>query len=240
MPTSLETSFDRYVQKQQHLFEQLQDEQAKALRMGLITDPKSEQHGGYRIACVWPDAVTQPACDLSARLAELLPGTPAYRYDSIHSSIGNIAAPGGRLVDPHGVPEDRELLDRLSGAVEMALHAHDQEVEHPSQVISFGPALLAPRMALVYGRPAAAYWALQRAIEGACAANGIELFGSWGPHLTLTRFGRAADPEQVPPVAEALATWQPVTATPVSVLVGYYTVAPDGFCVDAYATFELK
>jgi hypothetical protein len=81
--------FDRYVQQQQqHLLEQLQDEQAKALRMGLIADPKSEPHGGYRIACVWPDAVTQPACDLSARVAELLPGTPAYRYDSIHSSVG--------------------------------------------------------------------------------------------------------------------------------------------------------
>ena len=53
-----------------------------------------------------------------SRLAGLLPGTPAYPYQAIHSSIGNISAPDGKLVDPDRNREDRDLLDRLADAVE--------------------------------------------------------------------------------------------------------------------------
>ncbi len=97
--TSLESLFDQYLKDQEDLFERLEDEQAQAVRTGVITDPKSEQHGGYRVACIWPDQVTHPACMLSARLAELLPGTPAYGYESIHVGYYTVV-PSGFRVDP--------------------------------------------------------------------------------------------------------------------------------------------
>jgi hypothetical protein len=233
-------TFEQYRAYEPERFERSLAEHEQAQAKGLVADPKAEPHGGYRIACVWPEEVTRPACALSAHLAQLLPATPAYGHDSIHSSIGNLAAPDGRLVDPQRIPEDRELLDRLSSAVDVALFVAGQDSTAEERAVAFGPAMLAPRMALVFGRPSAGYWGLHRAVHAACTEVGIELVGSWGPHLTLTRFGQAATPEQVRPLAEALAAWQPVTAAPVSVLVGYYTVAPSSFRVDAYATFELK
>lgn len=139
------------------------------------------------------------------------------------------------------MPEDRDLLDRLAAAAERALREPMQEpdTEAGDRRVAFGPALLAPRMALVFGRATAGYWALHRAVHAACRADGIELVGAWGPHLTLTRFGRPATPEQAKTAAEALAAWQPVTVAPVSLLVGYYTVAPEGFRVDAHTSFAL-
>jgi hypothetical protein len=93
-------SFDDYQAYERARLDESLAEQARAQADGLEVDPKSEPHGGYRIACVWPAQVTSAASALSARLAGLLPGTPAYPYQAIHSSIGNISAPDGRLVDP--------------------------------------------------------------------------------------------------------------------------------------------
>ena len=104
-------------------------------------------------------------CALSARLAKLLPGTPAYPYQAIHSSIGNISAPDGRLVDPDRNQEDRVLLERLAGAVEKALAAPPKAVD--GCMVDFGPALLSPRMALVFGRSQPGYWALHQAVQAA-------------------------------------------------------------------------
>jgi hypothetical protein len=234
-------TYAQYRAYEQERFEQSLAEQQQALSDGLITDPKSDPHGGYRIACVWPEEVTEPACALSARLAALLPGTPAYPHQAIHSSIGNIAAPGGRLVDPQRIAEDRDLLDRLAAVVERALQAPEQDLEAGAgdRSVAFAPALLAPRMALVFGRSAAGYWWVHRTVHAACRAAGIELVTAWGPHLTLTRFGQPATAAQAKAVAEALAAWEPVTVTPASLLVGYYTVAPKGFRVDPHARFAL-
>lgn len=231
-------SFDDYqVYERARLNESLA-EQARTQADGLEVDPKSEPHGGYRIACVWPDQVTSAASDLSALLADLLPGTPAYPYQAIHSSIGNISAPDGKLVDPDRHREDRDLLDRLADAVETALAADPGQGAN-GQRVAFGPALLSPRMALVFGRPQSGYWALHRAVHAASQQLGIDLVTSWGPHLTLTRFAQPAGAEQLDGVLEALAAWTPVTVAPTAILVGFYTVAPGEFRVDPYRTFEL-
>src|SRR5215211_2043848 len=116
-------SFDDYKTYERTRLNESLAEQARAHTDGLEVDPKSEPHGGYRIACLWPDQVTSAASALSARLADLLPGTPAYPDQAIHSSIGNISAPDGRLVDPDRHREDRDLLDRLADGVETALAA---------------------------------------------------------------------------------------------------------------------
>lgn len=185
-------SFDRYQAYEDVRFQESLAEQEQALSGGLVADPKSQPHGGYRIACVWPEEVTASACALSARLAELLPETPAYPYQALHSSVGNIAAPGARLVDPDR-PEDRKLLDCLADSAAAAVaHAMDRRTRR----VAFDQALLARRMAFVFGRPQRGYWALHSAIHAACAVRSVELVPSWGPHLTLTRFGRPALPEK--------------------------------------------
>ena len=143
-------SFDHYKTYERTRLDESLAEQAQAHADGLEVDPKSEPHCGYRIACLWPDQVTSAASALSARLADLLPGTPAYPDQAIHSSIGNISAPDGRLVDPDRNQEDRVLLERLAGAVEKALAAPPKAVD--GCMVDFGPALLSPRMALVFGR----------------------------------------------------------------------------------------
>ena len=72
-------SFDHYKRYEEVRFQQSLIEQEQALSDGLVADPKSQPHGGYRIACVWPEEVTASAWALSARLAELLPETPPIR-----------------------------------------------------------------------------------------------------------------------------------------------------------------
>jgi hypothetical protein len=231
-------SFDKYQAYERTRLNESLAEQARAQADGLEIDPKSEPHGGYRIACLWPDQVTSAASALSARLADLLPGTPAYPDQAIHSSIGNISAPDGRLVDPDRHSQDRHLLDRLADGVDTALAA-DPGRDANGQRVAFGPALLSPRMALVFGRPQPGYWALHRAVHAASQPLGVDLVTSWGPHLTLTRFAQAAGAEQLDAVLKALAAWTPVTVAPTAVLVGFYTVAPGEFRVDPYRTFEL-
>jgi hypothetical protein len=76
------STFDEYQAYEQVRLNGLLAEQRHARASGLEVDPKSEPHGGYRIACVWSDEATSAACALSARLAELLPGTPAYPYQA--------------------------------------------------------------------------------------------------------------------------------------------------------------
>jgi hypothetical protein len=230
-------SFERYQAYENARLRQLLAEHDHARFSGLVADPKSEPHGGYRIACVWPEEVTAAACALSARLVELLPETPAYPYQALHSSIGNIAAPGARLVDPDRNDEDRDLLDCLADAAAAALK---RALDGEERRVAFDPALLARRMALVFGRPQASYWALHRAIHAACTVRSIELVPSWGPHLTLTRFAQPASPEQAERVLSELKGWAPVTAVPTAILVGWYTVGPGVFRVDPYHTIALK
>jgi hypothetical protein len=106
-------------------------------------------------------------------------------------------------------------------------------------MVDFGPALLSPRMALVFGRPQPGYWALHQAVHAASQSDGIDLVTSWGPHLTLTRFAHPASAGQVDALLDTLAAWTPMTATPSAILVGWYTVAPGAFQVDPYRMFEL-
>jgi hypothetical protein len=189
-------SFDDYQAYERTRLDESLAEHARAQADGLEVDPKSDPHGGYRIACVWPAQVTSAASALSARLAGLLPGTPAYPYQAIHSSIGNISAPDGKLVDPDRNREDRDLLDRLADAVEAALAADPLQAADGRRV-TFGPALLSPRMALVFGRPQPGCWELHRAVHAASQPREIDLVTSWGPHLTLTRFAQPAGAEQL-------------------------------------------
>jgi hypothetical protein len=228
--------FERYQAYERDRLRQSLAEQEQARAGGLVTDPKSEPHGGYRIACVWPDEVTGPAFALSGRLAGLLPGTPAYPHEAVHSSVGNIAAPDGRLVDPVHNAEDRAVLDRLADVTAAALAGAAGDV---SRAVAFGPALLAPRMALVFGRPGRGYWTLHQAVHVACASQSIQLVPSWGPHLTLTRFGRPATPSQAALVLGELSGWAPVSATPSALLVGWYTVGPGSFRVDCHRLLTL-
>jgi hypothetical protein len=229
-------SFDSYQAYEDVRFQQSLAEQEQALSGGLVADPKSQPHGGYRIACVWPEEVTASACALSARLAELLPETPAYPYQALHSSVGNIAAPGARLVDPDRNPEDRKLLDCLADSAAAAVaHAMDRGTRR----VAFDPALLARRMAFVFGRPQRGYWALHSAIHAACAVRSVELVPSWGPHLTVTRFGRPVLPEKAAKVLRELKSWAAVTVAPTAILVGWYTVGPGDFRVDPYHTITL-
>jgi hypothetical protein len=230
-------SFDQYQDYEQARLKESLAEQRRARADGLEVDPKAEPHGGYRIACVWPDEVTDAAWEMSARVAELLPGAPAYPHGAIHSSIGNISAPDGRLVDPDHIQGDRALLDRLAGAVEQALAVPSAAAN--GRMAAFGPALLSPRMALVFGRVQPGYWALHQAIHAACQSEEVDLVTSWGPHLTLTRFALAASAEQVDALLDTLAAWRPLTAVPSAILVGWYTVAPGEFRVDPHRTFEL-
>lgn len=229
-------SFDRYQAYEDVRFQHSLAEQEQAGSAGLVADQKSQPHGGYRIACVWPEEVTASACALSARLAELLPETSAYPYQALHSSVGNIAAPGARLVDPDRIPEDRKLLDCLADAAAVAL---ERAEDSGARRVAFEPALLARRMAFVFGRPQEGYWALHSAIHTACAVRSVELVPSWGPHLTLTRFARPAPPEKAGEVLSELKGWAAVTAAPTAILVGWYTVGPGIFRVDPYHTIAL-
>jgi hypothetical protein len=178
MDVDLSWNFNDYQAYERRRLNESLTEQAQAQADGLEVDPKSEPHGGYRIACMWPDQVISAASAMSAQLADLLPGTPAYPYQAIHSSIGNISAPDGRLVDPDLHPQDRNLLDRLADAVEAALAA-DPGQDTDGRTVAFGPALLSPRMALVFGRPQPGYWALHRAVHAASQQLEIELVTSW-------------------------------------------------------------
>ncbi len=238
MEPDLAWTFERYCAYERRRAAWSDDEQREAMSLGLVADPKSAPHGGYRVACTWSAEVTVQAGELSARLAAVVSGAPAYPRAAIHSSIGNLRpADGERLVDPHGVAADRQMLDRLCEAVLEALQVLGGGREHCTTV--FGPGYLAPQMAYVFGRVEAGYWRLQQAVHAASARAGVDLVNSWGPHLTLTRFGAPAGPDTACQASKLLAAWRTVASPPASIVVGYYTVGDGCFEVTTYRSFPM-
>ena len=226
-------SFDR---KPLASLDDLRREQDKAVRSGLVTDPKSTPRGGFRVACTWSEEVADAAWRLSKGISKVVPGAPAYPHDSIHSSIGNLLAPGKRIVRPEG-RQDARTLQVLCRAVESVLASSG--TGSPADVCRFGPALVVPRMAVVFGQADSGFYRLQEQVLRACWAAGVKLEPSWGPHLTLTRFGRPASPSVVRSLLELLDSWsEPVMATMTGVAVGYYTVN-DGFSVTTVRSFPV-
>jgi hypothetical protein len=233
----LDWTFEQYRAYEQGRAAQSDDEQREATSLGLVADPKSAPHGGYRVACTWSDEVIVQAGELSAQLAAIFPGTPAYPQNAIHSSIGNLRPATDRVIDPDGVAEDRVVLDQLCEAAEEALRGVAESLDASTAV--FGPAYLARRMAYVFGRVGEGYWRLQQAVHEASAKRGIELVNSWGPHLTLTRFGAAAGPEMARRAGELLGSWRTVVSPPQALIVGYYTVGDGHFEVTTYRSLPI-
>ena len=85
-------SFDDYQAYERARLDESLAEQARAQADGLEVDPKSEPHGGYRIACVWPAQVTSAASALSARLAGLLRAEPKPAARKIVMDLERIVA----------------------------------------------------------------------------------------------------------------------------------------------------
>ncbi len=237
MEPTLDWTFEQYRTYEHRRAAQSDDEQREAISLGLVADPKSAPHGGYRVACTWSSEVIARAGELSAQLAAVLPGTPAYPRGSIHSSIGNRRPATDRVIDPDGVAEDRGMLDRLCEAADEALQA--VAGGQGACTAMFGPAYIARRMAYVFGRVEAGYWRLQQAVHAASAKRGIELVNSWGPHLTLTRFGAAVGPEMACRASELLSAWRTVSSPPQALVVGYYTVSDGSFAVTPYQSFPI-
>ena len=237
MEPDLDWTFEQYREYEQRRDAQSDDAQLEAMSLGLVADPKSAPHGGYRVACTWSDEVIVQAGELSAQLAAILPGTPAYPQGSIHSSIGNLRPGTDRMIDPDGVAEDRAVLDQLCEAAEDALEGVAESRDTAGAV--FGPAYLARRMAYVFGRARAGYWRLQQAVHEASAKRGIEMVNSWGPHLTLTRFGSPAGPEMARRAGELLGSWRTVASPPRALIVGYYTVGDCHFEVTTYRSLPI-
>ncbi len=237
MEPDLGWTFEQYRTYERLRAAQCEEEQHEASATGLVTDPKTAPHGGYRVGCTWPREVTAPASELSSRLAALLPGTPAYPYDSLQSSIGNLRPAEDRLIDPDGIAEDRLVLDKLCEAVEKALK--ETATDRQRCETAFDRGYLARRMAYVFGRPEAGYWQLQQAVHAESSHVGVELVNGWGPHLTLTRFGQTAGPDMAVKTIELLAAWQPVSVAPEAIVVGFYTVGDGSFSVTAHESFPV-
>lgn len=237
MEPDLSWTFEQYRDYEERRVAQSEAEQREAISLGLTADPKSAPHGGYRVACTWSNEVSVQARELSAQLAAAIPGTPAYPQGSIHSSIANLRPAKDRIIDPNGVGEDRALLDRLCEATAEAVEALADGRQ--SCIGVFGPAYLARRMAYVFGRVEAGYWRLHQAIHAASARRGVDLVNSWGPHLTLTRFGSLAGPETASQASKLLAEWRTVSSPLEAVVVGYYTVSNGSFAVTPYRSFPI-
>jgi hypothetical protein len=69
----LDWTFEQYRAYEQRRAAQSDDEQREATSLGLVADPKSAPHGGYRVACTWSDEVIVQAGELSAQLAAIFP-----------------------------------------------------------------------------------------------------------------------------------------------------------------------
>jgi hypothetical protein len=93
-------SFDDYQAYERARLHESLAEQARAQADGLEVDPKSEPHGGYRIACVWPAQVTSAASALSAGWPVCCQGPPPTRIKpTLAEHLGSGADP---MVCPRG------------------------------------------------------------------------------------------------------------------------------------------
>lgn len=213
--------------------------QVLAGERGAEHDPGTDHQSAYLVSYKFDRGFGDMVERYSAAIAATSPaGALVYGRRVLHTTISDHSLTRGYLIDPGRETTDATLRQLVRGVQSALFDLAGRSFGHE---ITFGDILTNAKTVSAMAEPSEGLWNLTQAILVACREIGLELKGSWGSHMTLSRFTANAPANECPLLAELLRN-PPVFGVqrPTAIRVGYFNTTPtEGFDLHTYAEFPL-
>lgn len=231
-----------YVEKEQGIFNNFRSIMKEmGVTRGVERDPGIEPQSAFLVAWRYSDQVTSDIQEFSLEAAEII-GSLVYGPDNAHTTISDFKLQKDATIKPGLIKEDDEILDGLSTAVKRTLDMNDKEVISGCGV-EFTDMLTNAKTIIAAGVPNESIWQINNQVLEQSHMQGIDLKGTWGAHMTTSRFTEAL-PADSPAVHDLMRLIKKTpnfgSTVPVAIDVGYFHTDPkNGFVFTPYERFDL-
>lgn len=223
------SNFQEFVAQQVEAYSNFRKLANDAQIKGVEPDPNLEKKmGGFFIVLEHPLAIRKAAEDFSKKISSLIPAI-VYNEDVVHTSLGSYFYVPGLVVNPDD-PVHREILDRMSEAVQRALNRFGANLWY----IEYYTFLHTLNVAIAGGSPSVpGFLDLIEEVVSACKEQKIELKPAWGAHITLSRFKGKVPAHNLTTFFDLFENAEPLgRSVPTAVKVGYALWKPNSFHPD--------
>lgn len=235
-------SYEAFIDNQAHIFRNIHNTHDEVgVSHGIENDPGTNPQGAFLIAWRYSDKISALVEELSLEVADLIPAL-TYGPENAHTTISDLDLSRGYIIDPNTHIAEKETLDTLCGAVHKTLNAVGREAID-NCTIEFTNNLTTGRSVVATGIPTEAVWRINQQVLSESEKSGIGLRGTWGTHMTMSRFLEDYDTESqsVTDLKQLLDDTPAIgPAKPTTIDVGYfYTTPTEGFVFTPYNRFDL-
>lgn len=236
-------AYDSYIEKQNAIYDTMRTASSHlGSTEGIEQDPGTEPQAAYLVVWRHPEHITDQVEELSIAINGLYQSVLFNRFNA-HTTLSDYG------LTPHAVihPTDTDTsatLDILSQSVKKGLDSMPQDII-ADRGIAFGDVISNKKAVIATGHPTEATWNISEAVKAASASLGIDkgrgLKGSWGSHMTISRFPRSYAVQESKALRNILAqTPEFGTSLPTALEVGYFQTDPHkGFVYTTHDRYEL-
>ncbi len=235
-------SYESFLEKQNGIFSEFHETHANiGVTRGIEKDPGTDPQGAFLVAWRYPDKINTLVEELSLEIADVANAIP-YGPQNAHTTISDLELNPNYVIVPDMHIDEKETLDILSGAVQKALDLSGRETINSCEV-DFISNLTNGKSVVATGIPTESVWQINQQVLSESAKAGAGLTGTWGTHMTMSRFleGQDTQSKSVTELMKLLNKTPPIgPAKPSTIDVGYfYTTPTEGFVFTPYNRFEL-
>lgn len=235
-------SYESFLEKQNAIFSELHETHTNVgVTRGIEKDPGTDPQGAFLVAWRYPDTINTLVEELSLEIADVVTAIP-YGPQNAHTTISDLELNPNYVIAPDVHLDEKETLDILSGAVQKALDLSSRETIN-SCAVEFTSNQTSGKSVIATGIPTESVWQINQQVLSESAKAGAGLTGTWGTHMTMSRFleGQDAQSKSVTELMKLLDNTPPIGhAKPSTIDVGYfYTTPGQGFVFTPYNRFDL-
>lgn len=233
-------AYNAFIEKQNQIFDKFRATTAQLGDQGVEVDHGADPQGAFLVAWRYPESTTGLVEEFSLEASNIIDAI-TYGKNNAHTTISDYNLQPNLVIQPANL-EHGEVLDVLAKAVKRALEASGKqqisgcEVEYTDMPTN-GKTIIAA------GVPTESIWQINQQILTESSDLGIQLKGSWGSHMTTSRFleSKPAGSRAVHDLMNLLQNTPAIgRAVPTSIDVGYFHIDPqNGFVFTPYEQFGL-
>ncbi len=234
-------TFNDFLESQGQVYDKFRATSAEVgVSRGIEKDPGTEPQGAFLVAWRYPDEKSALIQEFSLEISDLVAAIP-YGIDNAHTTVSDYGLKPELVINPGDNIDHQEILSNLGLAVRKAL-----DISENSKVSGFGVEFedtpTNGKSIIATGIPTESIWQLNQQILKQANALGIDLGGSWGTHMTVSRF-LEDKPTESRAVAGLMKLIKETPAIgpikPVAIDVGFFHSSPDGFKFTTSDRFEI-
>jgi len=240
-------AYNEFLINQDQIFDKFRVATAEVgVTQGIERDPGIDPQAAFLIAWRYPSRTTDLIDEFSGEIADALasdgnPGALRYNAKNAHTTVSDYSLEKGLVIDPSRVDHE-EVLDTLRQAVKRALDEGGAS-HHSDLAVDFTGHLTNGKTVIATGVPTETVWEINQRVLSSSQDLGIDLKGSWGSHMTDSRFtdSHPADSSKVQKLIQLIHETPAFGASqPESIDVGYFQTDPqNGFVFTPSERFEL-